>query len=552
MSLRVRAAAALFAVLTALIMLAAHVFVVTALAVLFAVMAIVSIPIEKHRRSKVTYNHVPMHEAAHLTGVGVPHAANVGALHAAGKVRVPGDLPRLSSIVVVACVVLVATLPMGLNSTWTGEGSHSHQRNEYELMANSLIEGHLYLDYTPNKALDEMENPYDTQMRRALGVHVHWDSAYYNGKYYMYFGVVPAVLVFVPYKLITGYSLASYHATQLFTAIYIIGLFFLMKLISRRFFRAIPVPVFYLLFAALALISTWYFSEAPALYCTAISAGVCFQTWGLYCFARAVWETSCEWRQIGLAALGALCGALTVGCRPTVAIANLMVVPLLIEFLKTKRLSGKLVGQLLLAALPYVIIIGALMAYNYARFDSVFEFGQSYQLTSADQHQYGNLLQRVANSDMPFQFLCCTFGLIKYLQFPGFFWEYPLLLAVFAVFFGRLWRTSGNARQMRAFATGTVIVASLIIAAQTIGAPYLLERYKSDLLWLVCIGAFACICAMNDSLQGEQRQVFLSAVRFLSAFGIATCAVLFLVPNDLNLTYAYRFQVIDWFLGLLP
>lgn len=236
MSLRVRAAAALFAVLTALIMLAAHVFVVAALAVLFAAMAIVSIPIEKHRRSKVTYNHVPMHEAAHLTGVGVSHAANVGALHAAGKVRVPGDLPRLSSIVVVACVVLVATLPMGLNSTWTGEGSHSHQRNEYELMANSLIEGHLYLDYTPNKALDEMENPYDTQMRRALGVHVHWDSAYYNGKYYMYFGVVPAVLVFVPYKLITGYSLASYHATQLFTALYLIGLFFLMRLISRSFF----------------------------------------------------------------------------------------------------------------------------------------------------------------------------------------------------------------------------------------------------------------------------------------------------------------------------
>ncbi|MGI6535243.1 MAG: hypothetical protein ACOX12_02325 [Eggerthellaceae bacterium] len=538
MDLRARAAAVIIAALIAAIMLVAGVYVVATLAALFTVMAALSIPLEKHRSAKAAADAAPAHVPEHAAGRDV---------RAAGNSPAPGELPRKSSIIVVACVILAATLPMGLNPTYNGEDPH--QRNEYELMADSLIEGHLYLDYAPNKLLDHMENPYDTQARQALGVHVHWDSAYYHGKYYMYFGVVPAVLVFVPFKLIAGQSLTTYHATQLFTALYIIGLFFLMRLISRRFFRAIPVPVFYLLFAALALISTWYFAEAPALYCTAISAGVFFQTWGLYCFARAVWVERREWHQIGLAALGALCGALTVGCRPTVAIANLMAVPLLVEYLKMVRPSKKLVGQLLLVALPYVIVIGALMMYNHVRFGSFLEFGQSYQLTAADQHQYSDLLTRLQQSNMPYQFLCCTFGLMKGIAFPGIFWEYPLLLAVF---FGRFWRASDTAWQMRVFAAAAVIVAALIIMGQTIGAPYLLERYKSDLLWLVCIGAFVCICALNDSLQGREREFFLDAVRFLSVFAMASCVVLFLVPNDLNLTYAYRMQVKSWFLHLLP
>lgn len=536
---RVRAAAVIIAALVAAIMVAAGVYVVASLAALFAVMAALSIPFEKHRRTKAAaaaaaFAHVPEHAAA----------------HAAEARPTPGDLPRKASIIVVACVILAAILPMALNPVYNGQDPH--QRNEYELMADSLIQGRLYLDYTPNKALDKMKNPYDTKARQALGIHVHWDSAYYHGKYYMYFGVVPAVLVFVPFQLITGQSLTTYHATQLFTALYIIGLFFLLRLISRRFFRAIPVPVFYLLFAALALISTWYFSEAPALYCTAISAGVFFQTWGLYCFARAVWVEQREWHRIGFAALGAVCGALTVGCRPTVAIANLMAVPLLVEFLKTVRPSKKLVGQLLLVALPYVVIIGALMMYNHVRFGSFLEFGQSYQLTSADQHQYSDLMTRLLQSNMPYQFLCCTFGLMKGISFPGIFWEYPLLLAAFAVFFGRFWRASEHARQMRVFAAAAVIVAAVIIAAQTVGAPYLLERYKSDLLWLVCIGAFTCICALNDSLHGRERAFFLDAVRFLSVFALASCVLLFFVPNDLNLTWAYRFQVFHWFVHLLP
>lgn len=62
-------------------------------------------------------------------------------------------------------------------------------------MADSLLEGHLYLDYSDvDPRLLRMENPYNPEARTEQGVAVHWDHAWYEGHYYMYFGIVPAVI----------------------------------------------------------------------------------------------------------------------------------------------------------------------------------------------------------------------------------------------------------------------------------------------------------------------------------------------------------------------
>ena len=45
--------------------------------------------------------------------------------------------------------------------------------------------------------------------RKEAGVSVHWDHAYYNGHYYMYFGVVPVLLLFLPFRLLTGQALTQ-------------------------------------------------------------------------------------------------------------------------------------------------------------------------------------------------------------------------------------------------------------------------------------------------------------------------------------------------------
>ena len=89
--------------------------------------------------------------------------------------------------------IVLSVYPMSLSPVWNGK--IPGHRDQYERMAQSILHGHLYLEYEDvDPRLSEMENPYDPQARKELGIYYHWDHAFYNGKYYMYFGIVPVVL----------------------------------------------------------------------------------------------------------------------------------------------------------------------------------------------------------------------------------------------------------------------------------------------------------------------------------------------------------------------
>lgn len=92
-----------------------------------------------------------------------------------------------------------------------------------------------------------------------------------------------------------------------------------------------------------------------------------------------------------------------------------------------------LLKKLLYAALPYLVIGILLMLYNYLRFDSPFEFGQSYQLTITDQSKYGNFfaqfdLLKMCNGIRAFLVshtpMSDTFS---YVSFNGILLNFPLL-----------------------------------------------------------------------------------------------------------------------------
>ena len=101
--------------------------------------------------------------------------------------------------------------------------------------------------------------------------------------------MVPAILIFAPYRLIFGKSLATYHATQIFAALFIIGLFALLLLFAKKFFPRMSFGVYLTAAFALSLVSILYCTEAPALYCTASSSGLCMEVWSIYFFVRAAW-----------------------------------------------------------------------------------------------------------------------------------------------------------------------------------------------------------------------------------------------------------------------
>lgn len=206
-----------------------------------------------------------------------------------------GKRERIVTSVVLVLLILLCILPMGLAPGWNGEEPGS--TNQYELVAEAILDGHFYIDDGDiDPLLLEMENPYDPQARVDLGVDYRWDTAYYDGHYYMYFGVVPVFLLFLPFRILTGMSLTTYHATQIFVALILCGIFALFYMFSKRFFPKITLGMYLFLAAAFSLMSVWYSVDAPALYCTAITAAVCMEVWSLFFFFRAVWVETDEKR----------------------------------------------------------------------------------------------------------------------------------------------------------------------------------------------------------------------------------------------------------------
>lgn len=436
-------------------------------------------------------------------------------------------LQRLCILLTVAITLLVCLPPMGQLPIWNGE--QPGHRNQYELITEAFLDGHIDFAYGDEANLEGLENPYDPEERKEAGVYYHWDHAYYKGHYYMYFGVVPVFLAFLPYRVITGQALTTYHATQLFAALAIVGIFVLFRMLSKVFFPKLPFYLYLAFSAAFSVMSIWYSCAEPALYCTPITCAIALEIWSLYFFIRGVYLEKKENRQILFAGIGALLGALVFGCRPPIALANILVLPMLYVFLKNRKFSWRLLGKLALAALPYVLVGIGLMVYNYARFEDPFEFGQTYQLTVADQTNYRVSLDfptwiRLINNTVSnfFEFWGLTEE-FPYLQAGGVFFNFPVLLLSAGLLFPPVWKQARNNQLLPLF-LGLLVTVLVITAADILWTPYLLERYRMDIYFLMGIGCFmtvglgyACVSVKKKRL-ADITLIACAAVTILSAY----------------------------------
>ncbi len=443
-------------------------------------------------------------------------------------------------LICAAALLLIAAMAwlMSLPINWNGD--IPGHRDQYEQITESFLKGHLYFDYNVDPGLLEMENPYDRAARDAMGVSCYWDHAFYNGHYYMYFGVVPVFLLFLPCRLITGTALTTYHATQIFAAGFTLGLFSLFWNLTKKFFKNLPLSVYLSLSLILSLASLKYSVKYPALYHTAISAGLCLEIWSLFFFTKAVWFAGREKKTLLEAALGALLGALAFGCRPSLALGNIALIPLIIVFLKDRPASAGLLSRIVCVVLPYVLVAAALMAYNQARFDNPFEFGQTYQLTSVDQSGYGNMFSqldfvRVING--------LIFSLAKspmvsrelpWISHGGVWWECPALILGFAWLFDRETNRKIGEKKLKGFLAAMAAAAVLIIVVQTAWSPWLLERYGEDFIWLLAVGVFVVVGVWYTGSAESAR--FAGVICWVSFASFLITCLLILIPENYSFT----------------
>ena len=455
-------------------------------------------------------------------------------------------------IVVVALAEIISSCAlMSVNPIWNGE--NPQWRDQYERIAESFIDGKLYFEYDIDPRLEEMDNPYSPDDRRELGVDFHWDHAYYQGKYYMYFGAVPAVLLFVPYKLITGHSLTTYHATQLFSTLIIIGFFVLFFLFRRRLFPKMPAWLCTLAAVALSMASLWYAVARPALYCTAITAGMCFMLWSLYFFFRAFLFEERPHRVCVLAALGAVCGALVFGCRPIMGLANFfIVIPLLVVYLRRQKLGAGQTATLFAVGLtPFLVMMVVLMAYNHARFGSPFEFGQSYQLTNTDQHLYG--AGDLTNSSLhsPLDILNVFFGYNGFSQtfpfvgFSGVFVSFPIMLIAPLVLIWKPCRAFVRSHPGLSTIIGGIIVTVLAIVVLDLAcSPSHTVRYDMDYYYLLGILVFIAIGSLLESVDESRFRLCCGVAAGLFAITIISASLLLMIPDKAGILSAFP-EVMD-------
>ena len=260
---------------------------------------------------------------------------------------------------------------------------------QYGALAHSLLNGRLDLEQDPPAAMQEMANPYDTAARQQAAPDALWDVAYYQGRYYVYFGVIPCLLFQLPFEALTSVrDLPPSLPMILLSWLFLLAAFGCIKQVARRWFPDMSAAVYLLLCAGIGTGSQiYYLLLRPSIYEYAILSGAAFVMLALWQWLLAANQPAEKHGRILFhLALGSLCMAFVAGCRPQMVLFAALCLPIFWQrYLREKCLFTKQgITEAVAFVLPVVLVAIGLMWYNAARFGSPFDFGANYNLTSND------------------------------------------------------------------------------------------------------------------------------------------------------------------------
>jgi hypothetical protein len=259
----------------------------------------------------------------------------------------------------------------------------SHQW-QYQELTERLLEGKVTLEETPNEALLNAANPYDFFWRMVEDVPHMADHVLYNGNYYVYFGIGPVLLLYLPYRYITGEALSNYLAVFWLFSVFVVAVFAFLRELVRRYFPQTPFIV-YILLSMMTVLTVNHVELIvnPDMYEVPITAAMMCIALGLWFWLRSM--RAAKTRGLCLA-LGSFCMAYVAACRPLLLLYSALALPLFYESVFKERtlFSGKSKAATLSFCLPYALVAALVMFYNYIRFDSPFNFGIMYGLGASD------------------------------------------------------------------------------------------------------------------------------------------------------------------------
>lgn len=259
------------------------------------------------------------------------------------------------------------------------------QSDYYNLLSDALLAGQLHLLIPPSPELTRLPDPYDPVANAPY--RLYHDVSLHAGRYYLSFGITPALTLFIPFRVLFRMDLPEGFAVVLFMFGGAVFCLAILRLMVRRFLPAAP---FGLGLAGLALFAFGNFApfilRRPRIYEVAVASGFFFLAGAAYWLLRGI---TGERPKTGLFALVSLFLGLAVGSRPH----HILAAPfLLAAVLHTARRDPQ--GGWRAYARPALSLGGplalcglGLLLYNWARFGAWLEFGQTYVLAPYSQGQ---------------------------------------------------------------------------------------------------------------------------------------------------------------------
>ncbi len=262
--------------------------------------------------------------------------------------------------------------------------------------------------------------------RMDLGQNYPWlELAIYNGKYYVSFPPVPSVFM-LPLTFFFDGRTPNNFLMMVLAMCTSAAAYFAMRKTGMR--------------AAPAAVTAFFYVWGSNMLWMSTDGGVWFQAQG-YALLFLTLSLLCALYDKRVAAYALV--ALAVGCRPFSFFAF---IPLLIFFCEKDASNGlgltqSVKGQLPALLLP-ALIGGAYMAYNYARFGSVLEFGHNYlpEFTASEHGQFSSVylwdnLKKLLFLPVKFENGRLTFpyfnGFMFYVANPLFFLQFSMFIRQF-------------------------------------------------------------------------------------------------------------------------
>ncbi len=407
--------------------------------------------------------------------------------------------------------------------------------NQYDELAQAILNGKTYIDNddVPQSLID-MDNPYDTTARAntaaITGDTYRWDVAYFEGHYYVYFGIVPLLLMYLPFRAIADAPFPSAVGVIAFAFIFAIGVFRLLGILCDKKFKNVSVGTF--LITALATVNccgVMFLAKRPDFYSVPIMTGLAFVVWGIFLWIKGL--STQRLRNLFFLG-GSACMALAVGCRPQLVLVSALAIPIFYKYFLTEKniKTKKGLFNILILAVPFVIVAAGIMYYNYIRFGSVTDFGSGYNLTTNDVTKRGFDMGRTG------------LGIFTYLfQTPQFTAKFPYIQPVeidtqymgktiYEFCFGGLitslpvlWFTGALPSAYRtlrqkdsAFGVIALLTLGVALVIADTQAGGLLQRYYSDFGIIFFFAAALIIFALFEKNNLKQCHIKLNTVLFIS------------------------------------